>query len=498
MPSDHTTLDKDLIHLPFSALVLHTVSCCTWLAFMSFDRKYRLIEPIPELGGELGLLGREIASGQPVMVHFLSGGRSAENEELLRRASSAVLEAGDYQGTPYLVTRVLPDSMPLREWLDRVAPPVVAPAADVKIEPGEFTRMFQAPVAPRAKPKPEAAPVSTEAGEFTRMFQAPMAAQDKPAAELAPEKGEFTRMFQAPAPASAEPKPNHAAPVPDPLEFTRTLEVPVVPKARPEPETVAPADAPKQATAGVRGIFQAPVVAEVKPEPEASEFTRMFQAPPPSKEKALDADATRIFQPAPPPQAPAQSPLNAAAPGEFTRMFQSPAVSESGGGKYTPPAGPAPAGEFARMFEQPFGSTGSSASRPAAVPLPPAPAPVPQSPGGGDFTRMFGVQGGPPSAEPPPMAPVSYSAPRSGTHAGEATRIFQAPPSQPVPSAAPSGPSEFTRMFSAPAPAPVAEAPVTPQPPFAPAPPNHLKLVIVLGVLFLVAVAIVMYFLLRN
>jgi hypothetical protein len=128
-------------------------------------------------------------------------------------------------------------------------------------------------------------------------------------------------------------------------------------------------------------------------------------------------------QPAPPPQAapPPRSPLAAAEPGEFTRMMESPLAR---GGSKTPtppmfppstPGGVKDPGEFTRLLESPFAPQGLA---------------------------------GQPVAAPPPRPKPS----------GDATRAFQVPQAE---GSAPAqqGPSEFTRMFQAPAPAPPAPAP---------------------------------------
>ena len=124
-------------------------------------------------------------------------------------------------------------------------PPAAAPAVQTKPQPGEFTRMFQSPVAtppaaatapfpsapaapapqaqtppampapPTTAPLPAKTPLQAakEPGEFTRMFQAP-GATPTPAAPVrssapAPTKsgpGEFTRFFETPSPAGPLPQ----------------------------------------------------------------------------------------------------------------------------------------------------------------------------------------------------------------------------------------------------------------------------------------------------
>jgi hypothetical protein len=234
--------------------------------------------------------------------------------------------------------------------------PPAAPPPQAKPEPGEFTRMFQAPTAPGPAPlstpapaPPQAPPLQAkkEAGEFTRMFQAPgasisPAAPAPPAPPPAASKsgpGDFTRFFETPSPAGPMP---HSPAVQQPLtpqapgssghnrvsEFTRTFgkgELDM-PPARPP---VAP-----------------------PPQKEPGEFTRMFHSPgasapvpvapptfatPPGAARPTPpamGGATQGFStPAPPPAAPKQS-----GPGEYTRQFSAPAQLTFGQTSATPSA----------------------------------------------------------------------------------------------------------------------------------------------------------------
>lgn len=153
---------------------------------MSFEQKFKLLEAIPDLNGtpDQELLGREIATGRPVVVHLLARPTGPEDESLVRHAKSlaseqkeSVLEAGDFRGRPYVVTEVLPGNVRLRKWIARTAPPPppAAPEPPAKAEPGEFTRLFQAPAAPPPQPASAAEPakpVRHEPGEFTKLFKA--------------------------------------------------------------------------------------------------------------------------------------------------------------------------------------------------------------------------------------------------------------------------------------------------------------------------------------
>ena len=587
---------------------------------MSFDQKYRLLEPLPDLNlkADIGLLGREIASGQPVVIHLLAGGHSLENEALQMRArqappehKDAVLDIGDHKGTPYIVTRMLPGDVTVRRWLVGIAAkspgdtrvdelqrgsihkvPEVA-----KAEPGEFTRLLEKGLPTPPKPaaaespadltktmqipsmwkkeeKPSAASQQTgQPGEFTSLFQAPIQTKPVPAAPpagkpapapAANQPEEFTSLFQAPiqtkpvpvAPPAAKPAPAPAADQPG--EFTSLFQTPVQTKPSPTTQDVPPVTA-TAVPAEFTKLFQAPIetkpmpvapsVAKPSPPPVAEqpgEFTKLFKAPIETKPMPVAPPAasvprpqpmpppankpgefTRMFQaPAPPESGPAasaaraDSPLNAAAPGEFTRMFQSPVTGPSGA---PPPAGPAPVGDFNRLLD-PLAPGFAGGSRPGPMPSqPPRANPAPQAPppppSSGDFTRMFaqpaahagpanpfapppasGSQPAPPQNQPPQFAPAAPQVPAS--YGGDATRLFSTPSAQTPQAQTPAGPSEFTRMFSAPAAPPAPAMPSAPTPPAAPAEskgasllksPSLLHLILFLVLILVIGAALVFF-----
>lgn len=173
-----------------------------------------------------------------------------------------------------------------------------------------------------------------------------------------------------------------------------------------------------------------------------------------------------------------------------------------GGGQYPQPGAQAPGG--AGPYPQP----GQYGQQPGAFPPQGNPfggpaSPPPQQQGGGEFTRMFGAVT--PAAGPPqPQPPIGMQAPA----AHGATQAFNVQPGggqQPMAFGgqpqAQQGPSEFTRMFQAqqqpmgmpqaapPAPAPVVEVPAKKM--------GWLPFVI-LGVLFLVSLAVIVFFATRS
>jgi hypothetical protein len=89
---------------------------------MDFYRRYELIEPIEGLGTK-SFRARQVSSARDVTVHLLVGGRTPENEQLLARlrampaqSFSKLIEVGDNDGTPYVVT-IAPPYQALNEWL---------------------------------------------------------------------------------------------------------------------------------------------------------------------------------------------------------------------------------------------------------------------------------------------------------------------------------------------------------------------------------------------
>ncbi len=218
---------------------------------------------------EIALPGREISSGRDVLVHLLSSGYSPENRELLAIIDGLspehrrrVLEKGDHEGIPYVVTETLPANVTLREWLsaakaatplprqtkrpsrsgewqippEKEAPPKTVPAsAPPAAQPGEFTRLFQAV----KEPAPSGGLPKTPDEEPTATLTLPTLAHEAPAAPAAParpEPGEFTRMMQAAAPpkaATPAEKPTSAPAEAEAGELTRMLRAAGQPAAAP-------------------------------------------------------------------------------------------------------------------------------------------------------------------------------------------------------------------------------------------------------------------------
>ena len=241
-----------------------------------------------------------------------------------------------------------------------VNPAPVANVAAAK-QPGEFTAMFQSPVAkataakaiepaaippaPAVAPAPIAkAPSAKEPGEFTRMFQSPVAqppAQPPaaaPSAQTPAAGGDFDQFFEPTSPAGPLPK-------------SPAVQQPLAPQA---PGT-AGANKVGEFTKMFGKAESAALVAALPPVHDAKkpgEFTRMFQAsnspggasPTPSSSPlplspsppVAASNAAPAFNPPPPPPPPKQS-----GPGEYTRQFAAPApltLGQAGSASATPPA----------------------------------------------------------------------------------------------------------------------------------------------------------------
>lgn len=189
-------------------------------------------------------------------------------------------------------------------------------------------------------------------------------------------------------------------------------------------------------------------------------------------------------------------------PGEFTRMFQTP-LHQGGSPLDAPPPPQQPAlggGEYTRMFE----NAQYTPPPPSRQPQAPPPPPYGQE-GPGEFTKMFGRSslGGSPSEPFHPGTPA----------ASEATRVFEIPGNAQAPEAAPpaqEGPGEYTRMFGAPvapsAPPPPPKAATKPAqakgkqktPDPKKAATSYTALFIVLGVVVILVIALILFFVFQK
>ncbi|HLK62649.1 MAG TPA: hypothetical protein VKU19_04360 [Bryobacteraceae bacterium] len=488
---------------------------------MDFYKRYELIEPLAGPGTK-SFRAKQASTQRDVTVHLLIGGRTPENEQLLARlrampaqSFSKLIEVGDNDGTPYVVT-VAPPYQHLAEWLTDqetaaaqsaqrfthagafrapVAPPDITgaspsprrdpatqPAPPRKPSSGMWVPPQQdlpemptrpslasmapptpvAPAPPVSPAAPSVMPGAQEPGEFTKMFQrGPSPAADPPPQARAPEMPAKPPSYSGPPPSSA----------PEPGEFTKVFQS----GARPVSDSSRPApSAPSAPSAG-----------------EPGEFTRMFQS-------AGRADAPIVQEP---PRAPAKPPSQSAPPPQVARPVQP-----------IPPSQPVTApqeepGEFTRLFQK---GQGLPAQKPVStqgadtisfqvpmVPLPPEkgaptepmarPDSVSEATEPGEFTRMFqkGPEPAPPSfpaATPPSVGTGKPPSQPTAGEPGEFTQLFgptARPPQRPV------QPLETMQnpVYGAPAkpptppstvPKPITQSPAPPAPkPAAPGPPRE-------------------------
>jgi hypothetical protein len=117
---------------------------------------------------------REISTARPVQVHLFIGGPGGENAELLgllpqlpESERRRVLDRGESQGFPYIVTDRLAGYLDFREWVTVNSRPSAAPngGRPPSID-DQFFQLFDTPAVPEHQP----------------VFSAPVAAAPTPAA----------------------------------------------------------------------------------------------------------------------------------------------------------------------------------------------------------------------------------------------------------------------------------------------------------------------------
>jgi hypothetical protein len=180
--------------------------------------KYELLEVLRDAGIRTWR-ARQLKLGHILMVHFIPGSERGGDFALLDRlaqlpesARKLFFDAGEHDAVLYVVSWPLPEFDSLPDWLDRTleknrSQPVrsVAPTKTKSPDSSEFTRLFF-----KGIEEPGAPQLQESAASHIKEPPAPKNAKEPPAATQEP--GEFTRLFQAPA------KPQvPARPVVDPL-----------------------------------------------------------------------------------------------------------------------------------------------------------------------------------------------------------------------------------------------------------------------------------------
>lgn len=322
---------------------------------MRFQERFDLPNAIHSRDNEMAIPGTDVSSGRPVTVHLLLARQDNELDELLRDIAGLsperrrqVLDQGDYEGIPYVVTYPLPDDASLRAWIStpEVQRPtqVLRPAGYKTPEPGEFTRLFQArsfePLLPASAKNeaPASAPSEGEQkpGEFTALLRQSGDQREVPKAPASETK---PPQFEKP---SAEKPPVQRN---EPGDFTRMMRSPLAPETEAPIAKPAPSQTPGEFTRLVRGDLGLDAQARRDPSPmpprepgrPAGEFTRMLAKDEPLSDD-LFSSATPVQSPLPSDgiatgafasRAPSPAPTPAIGPSEFTRIISSPAVTTS-------------------------------------------------------------------------------------------------------------------------------------------------------------------------
>lgn len=345
---------------------------------MRFQERFDLPDAIHSRDNEIAIAGTDTSSGRAVTVHLLLHRQNADTTELLKNISSLsgerrqqVLDQGEYEGIPYVVTYPLPNDSSLRAWMatPEVQRPaqVLRPAGYKTPEPGEFTRLFQARTfeplgTSNAKtedpPPPATSPSGAEPkpGEFTallRSFSDPREKLKAPTPEVRP-----------PAPVIENPVLPPPPTVNEPGEFTRMMRSPLAPETSAPTVKSTPKQSPGEFTRLVQGDFGLDAAAKGHP------FASPAHQPPPPETPRPAGEFTRMLDRQEPiaddlfsRPAPARSPLPS--DGFATGAFSSPPI---------PSVAPAPSGpsEFTRLISSPVA--------PSSPPTPTVPTPaVPQA-----------------------------------------------------------------------------------------------------------------------
>jgi len=496
---------------------------------MDFRRNYEILELVAE-GETRTFRARQISTGRPVLVHQLLDRTPSGQTNLIsmvlgfvRKAPPEslvqVLDMVDHENSTYIVMGDSPEFRNFRQWLEsEIQKLAIFPAPGTKAQEPSKAKSLESESAavPRGQERfPEQVSVGAVTRTFrTRVLKGPPAdagGSKKPftsprvvekAVEPPPPQPRSRGVEATPGQRSAVKPPVETAPGPG--EFTRLFHAPEQPKASKSPaaaeKPIQPA-APAAAPASSKG---------------PGEFTSLFHSQEPPKPSKAPLSTEKPS----PPAVRAASPASPEGPGEFTRLFHSqeppkpskPLLSSERPSPLTvpPPASPGGPGEFTRLFQSP-GQVGLPQRAPVAEskptePSPPPPAPPARPPG--EYTRLFGgplpAPGAPQPAspQPPPASPAQAS--------------MSPPAMPPLPKMTPPAMPPSPKMAAPPmpgappiaAPSPAAAVSGVPKAPQVKAPdtsqlkpgerPSYLPLIIILGSVFLLALGLVIYFVLKH
>ncbi len=142
---------------------------------MALYERYELLE-LRRDDGIQTFHAREIATARPVQFHLFAQEESCENNALLSRLEylpdaerRRVIERGEYQGRPYVITDRLAGHPGFREWLTAMT---ILPAKNSALDE-QFLQLFDAPALNHRKPSgpPTVAPNTRELDrQFFQLF----------------------------------------------------------------------------------------------------------------------------------------------------------------------------------------------------------------------------------------------------------------------------------------------------------------------------------------
>ena len=457
-----------------------------------FARKYNLLKQVSEHGARTYLAEQKgLTRGRIVMVHYLDVGSRADGQHLLDRlgtlssaAMDKVVETTEVDGVPVLVTLFIQPFDSLGAWLDANTSTTTQPK-----KVGDFTRMFEQPAPPRETTPVPPSKQSTAPSSTTPPAPSP-APSTPPVAPKSP--GEFTRMFgsvQSPTPAPPSHPPAMHPPPSTPA--APSFASPSPPSTSPPPPSFAsPPPAPRAPSAGeftrIFGKVDEPQRPDVPPEPMLAPMAPLAPVDEPTKvqppAQPRSEGFTQLFErlSSTPTNAPMTSPPAPAHPQHPTMPPAAP--PPRGGGAPVSPNDNAAPSEYTRMMGRVTPSAGAPAI-PSAPALGAAPPPAPSL--GGPALGAPLPNPTAPKVPAPNLGAPAYPSPNLGAPTLGAPNLT-APNLGAVPSA-PASP----QFGAAPPPQPPAISQRT-------SPPrSKLPLVIALAVMFVIAIALVLFLVLR-
>ena len=472
---------------------------------MKFADKYELSDAVTS-GRLETFLGRDVASGQRVLVHIFDAPVKQPGQPtvlwalesfraIAPEAPGLVIAAGRYEATSfaYLVTQV-PENGTLRQWTQAYE----SSTAETREIPVERVMAEKDPAGAPSRPNAEAvvsASLDRPSNPPTGFFglRPPVEADAKPAPAAAEPAGSSSEAAVI-ALDGINFGPRQNSPGREPEDFTKEFFVgsseprktPTVP-VTPVPVETIPIEPPPTARRNDR-IEAADSTSSGKsanPDaglPELGGFTALFSPGPKAEmpqiksvlsgndsirqaEDVRAGDFTKFFQRPFDGERPAEVPIvspnvtnapRGKVPGEFTQMFGAVKDSPSASPSTSPPADPplqTKPGSFTRSF--------SNAGHISSTSLPPSPGA--ETKGSGNQKATAFVEPNWTQAAPPPLVvpanPPELIVPRASVDKpresrpsiqGGATQLFSVPGAHPAPSlhSAPSGPSEYTRIIS--------------------------------------------------